>query len=317
MVSRAPQDIATSAVATLLGDEVVSARLIPRGYVNQNVYVALRSGREALVKLPSDPASFAPRLARMDDALQRLADAGFPAPAILAADADGSRTGVPCVVLTYLPGAALTDRYASLTPAERDEIGRSLGATAARLHQVRLPDRSVRRLLLDELPQRAARARELALVDDGTLERVTRHVEAAARGATSPGVLAHRDLYLDNVIVSEDGQPLTVRGLIDFEGARASDPAREFVKLRWWVFEEYPDLEAPVVGGYLDAGGDPDAASVVSARYRAAALLECVAGIIYFETRGRGRAQELAADMRRRLITMLGEETVPCRNTDR
>lgn len=109
---------------------------------------------------------------------------------------------------------------------------------------------------------RAMQVRDRALVagafSAGELDRMLARVERVA-GEVSPLVtprLVHRDLHLDNVLVSGSGG---VAGLLDLDGAGAWDPAVDLVKLRAQVFPHHSGSERAFTRGYAaGAGGLPD-----------------------------------------------------------
>lgn len=61
----------------------------------------------------------------------------------------------------------------------------------------------------------------------------------------------HRDLHLDNLIVSDKGDLIA---FIDFDGSESWDPIGDFNKLKWHVFNKYPEYEEDFYSGY----GKPD-----------------------------------------------------------
>jgi aminoglycoside phosphotransferase (APT) family kinase protein len=291
------------AVARLLRDRVVDARPIARGYVHDNIQVRLASGRDLVVKFPYLPR--VERFERMRTMLARIQAAGLACPDIVADDMPG-QNGEPCMILSWVPGETLSDIWPVLTDEERHSIGRDLGDWTARLHALRFDDITQGELLQRDLDRRIRLARESGLFTERELSFAEDTIGAVASARLDvPAVTVHGDLYLDNVIVS--GQPGSRRmaGVIDFERTMPEDPAREFVKFRWWIYEQYPDLEAPLLTGYLAAGGDPDVADPDSPRARALQLIETIAGVVYFTGRAASAQAHpndlpMAADMRRR-----------------
>jgi aminoglycoside phosphotransferase (APT) family kinase protein len=59
--------------------------------------------------------------------------------------------------------------------------------------------------------------------------------------------LTHRDLYLDNLLASPEGD---LRAILDSDLAEVWDPVVDFVKLRWQVFSRYPGAKAAFCRGY-------------------------------------------------------------------
>jgi len=302
---------AERAVARLLDDVVVEAEPIARGFVHDNVRVLLGSGRQAVVKFPYAPR--VERMARIQMMFERLRDAGVGCPDVFAADIAGDR-GEPCLILSWLHGETLSDVWPALTEHEQQAIGRDIGEWAAQLHAIRFPDIAQGELLQRDLERRLGRAREAELIPDALLDIARDIIEpVAASRMDEPAVAIHADLYLDNIIIAGESGSRRMAGVIDFDRVMPEDPTREFVKLRWWVFERYPEMIDPLLTGYLRAGGDPDAASPVSRRSHALQLLETIGGFVYFTTlastpHGHPNDAIMAADMRRRFHLLVGGE---------
>jgi aminoglycoside phosphotransferase (APT) family kinase protein len=302
---------AEAAVSRLLDDVIVEAEPIARGFAHDNVRVVPASGREAVVKFPYWPRP--DKFARIQMMFERLRAAGVGCPDVLAADITGE-SGEPCLILSWLPGETLSDAWPTLTEDEQQAAGRDLGEWTARLHAIRFPDVGQGDLLQRDLERRLGLAREAGLIPERLLDSARAIIEpVAASRLTEPAAAIHADLYLDNVIIAGDPGSRRMAGVIDFDRLMPEDPAREFVKFRWWVFERYPELIEPLLTGYLRAGGDPDAASPVSRRAHALALLESIGGIVYFTARadtahGDANDSVMADDMRRRFSLLIGGE---------
>ena len=321
MASDQPPSIASSdatligraevAVSSLLGDTIVEAEPITRGFVHDNVRVVLVSGREAIVKFPYWPRP--DKFARIQIMFERMRAAGVGCPDVLAADITGER-GEPCLILSWLPGETLSDAWPTLSDDEQQAIGHDIGEWAARLHAIRFPDVSRGELLRLDLDRRLGLAREAGLIPEALLDDSRAIIEpVAVEGTDVPAAAIHGDLYLDNIVISGEPGSRRMAGVIDFDRVMPEDPTREFVKFRWWVFERYPELIDPLLTGYLRAGGDPDAASPVSRRSHALQLLETIGGYVYFTGRASGDHSHptdtvMAADMRRRFSLLVGGE---------
>lgn len=296
---------ATVAVERLLDDSVLTARLIRRGFGHANVHVRLASGTQAIVKFPrwSRPDKHRHAIAM----LERLRTHGVRLPAVLAEDLERGIAPEPVVILSYLPGEALSDVYPTLSFHEREKVGSELGELRAIIHAVRIPDLCQGSLSLTELERRTRRARESGLISKDQVKLAAAIVEEVASARMEqPACVIHGDVYPDNIIVARSPGERHLAGLIDFDHVDHDDPARDFVKLRWWVFEPLSDLVDPILSGYLRAGGDPDAASPASHRFMAAALLETMAGIIYFTERNNPHDNHMAVDFRRRFEHLIG-----------
>lgn len=106
------------------------------------------------------------------------------------------------------------------------------------------------------VPQILDRARSSGAFDEQELTDVFDEVVRTA-DETSPMItasLVHRDLYLDNLLISEDG---THAGFIDFDLAECWDPLVDAAKLRWQVFPLYVRAEQAFWSGYLGNTAGP------------------------------------------------------------
>jgi aminoglycoside phosphotransferase (APT) family kinase protein len=79
-----------------------------------------------------------------------------------------------------------------------------------------------------------------------------RIVEAIARLAddvcdVARPSICHRDLYLDNLLATPDGD---LSAILDFDGAESWDAATDLVKLRWTVFPHHPGADAAFAAAY-------------------------------------------------------------------
>ena|GEM_PF-4209160 len=302
---------AAAAVERLLGDRIVTAEPIERGFVHDNVRARLASGRDVLVKFPYFPR--VERFERMRTMLGHLQSAGVPCAELIADDMTGNG-GEPCFILAWLPGETLSDAWGDLSDAERDAIGHDLGTWTARLHAIQFDGVTQGDLLQRDLDRRLMLASESGLFTASELAFAEEAIGAVAASRREVAARAiHGDLYLDNVIISGEPGARRLAGVIDFERTVWEDPARDFVKFRWWVFERYPELEAPLLAGYLAAGGERDTAAADSPRSRALQLIETIAGIVYFTGRANGPYAHpndlpMAADMRRRFDLLVAAE---------
>ncbi|HEX2560772.1 phosphotransferase family protein [Phenylobacterium sp.] len=147
--------------------------------------------------------------------LERLADAGLPAPCPRLLDAEGEIFGQPALVLDYLEGEL--DFGEADLPAKLDALARQLAAIHAAPLPAFLP-------LLPRLDERAFAffARTPEAPDESLGES---EVRAALRRwprppSSNPDTLLHGDFWPGNVLW-RDGQ---ISGVIDWEDAAIGDP---------------------------------------------------------------------------------------------
>lgn len=232
---------------------------IARGYGNENWKVPTDDG-DLLVKIARDLGQ--DKLAAAAVAHHRAASGGVPVPDLLRVDLAGEAfDGRPVRVLRFLAGSH---------PAEvliTDEAVRrfftSLGRTLARLHRVPCEGFSSRvggatsfarwaeyvKYRVPQIAQRVAAVDGFGTLDPLALLDRARAVAAEVSPVVAPSI-AHRDLYLDNLLAGPDGSLVAI---LDFDAAEAWDPAVDLVKLRWQVLPEYPPIAAEaLLAGYTE-----------------------------------------------------------------
>lgn len=259
-----PDQIAT-ATETLLGTPVDSPpQMINRGYGNDNWRVR-SDGRDLLIKI--DKTGFGLDKIQAASRAQALAaQAGVPVPIELAFDPRSPLFDERTVrIATFIPGSHPADALQSAAAVE--PFFTSLGRNLARLHTVRFETFSSRvggqptfptwgEYVRYRVPQILGRARSSGAFDERELTEVFAEVVRVA-DETSPVItasLVHRDLYLDNLLIAEDG---THAGFIDFDIAECWDPLVDSAKLRWQVFPVYAGAEDAFWSGYLGDSTEP------------------------------------------------------------
>ncbi|MBN1657400.1 MAG: aminoglycoside phosphotransferase family protein [Anaerolineae bacterium] len=247
------------AVEELTGRQVNDTPIfVPHGLANENWAVGTTAGR-LLVKIGFRDAPVAKwRAAGL--ALDLATRAGLP---------------VPQLVASHEQFAALDGRVVRLfeqvegyTLAAPDGPGQApplvwteLGAAVRRLHTIRLDAFSSRldgsapsfatwdTYLAYRIPQTRERVRASHWLDDRALAPLWAALQATTR-RVAPTVfptLTHRDLHVDNVLISPSGH---LAAILDWDQAEAWDPVGDFFKLRWLLFEEVPGAESAFVEGY-------------------------------------------------------------------
>jgi aminoglycoside phosphotransferase (APT) family kinase protein len=250
---------------------VVSLEPIPRGWGNESWRVETALG--TLIAKIGLPWSDVGKWRAASRALELARDAGVPAPELLAfVDSADTLEGRVFRVFRYVEGTtANVDAPASLFY--------ELGVTMRRLHSVEMPVFTSRfdaggfarwsEFLEHRWPSMLGRAERAGI--DPTL------VAGAQATATALAIqvddvvqpaLCHRDLYLDNVLVDDDGAFVA---LLDFDVAEVWDPLVEQFKLEWFVFEPNPAARVPFFDGYLAGGLMPP---MFDERVRLASIVE-------------------------------------------
>jgi aminoglycoside phosphotransferase (APT) family kinase protein len=108
--------------------------------------------------------------------------------------------------------------------------------------------------------------------------------------------LCHRDLYLDNVLVDDDG---ALVALLDFDLVEVWDPLVDFFKLEWFVFEPNPAARKPFMDAYLAGDHLPP---MFEERVHLASIVELVNHAANWRIQGQ---PEIAAEALDRLSALL------------
>ena len=145
------------------------------------------------------------------------ADAPFLFPRPVHLDAEGSLLGLPCLVMTRLPGTPLSH------PANEDTWIDQLAGALASIHRVdaaSLPADFRRNPGPAELMETRLARLAPAIMED-LARQVTDALRAAAPAVISNGaVLTHHDFWFGNTLWSGG----RLRGIVDWDGALIDDP---------------------------------------------------------------------------------------------
>jgi aminoglycoside phosphotransferase (APT) family kinase protein len=272
---------------------------IPRGWGNESWRVDSALG-PLIAKIGrewSDVAKWRASARALDLARR----AGVPAPELLAfVDSVEVLQGRVFRVFRYIEG---TTARVDGPPA----LFRQLGAAMRHLHSIELPcftsrlgDEGFSRwseFLEDRWPAMIGRAEHAGI--ESTLVAQSHEVATAladeVEGVVRPA-LTHRDLYLDNVLVDQEG---ALVALLDFDVAEVWDPLVEQLKLEWFLFEPNPAARAPFFDGYL--GVDP-LPPMFDERVRLVSIVELLNHAANWHVQGQ---HEIAAEALERLRVLL------------
>ncbi len=265
---------------------------------NDTVGVDFADGGRAYLKVAVDADER--RIARERAVMERVRAMGaVSVPEVIAADPNAD---VPYLATAPAPGRDLLDVYDTVdTDAERVALLRGVGRTLAALHEDRFEhhgeivgSRGVSGLDVSTgswtavLLATIERTREI-----GTTDRLAAHFDAVIdcvessrdRLDEAPASLLHGDVAKPNAFVVDGrggGDPKTDRsriGLLDWELAHVGDPARDLVRARDQLCNEF-DRDGParfgdaVYDGYRDrAGSLPDGFAEREPVYRVVRIL--------------------------------------------
>lgn len=301
-------DEVVAAAERILGSPVEAAPTRQRGYRNENWRV-LVGGRPYLVKI-SPPELDIAKVTAASNAYRLAATTPAPVPRQLHFDpACRLLGGRPVRILEFRPG---THVRPELTGAASARFFASLGRSVAQLHTARCKAFTSRiggdepgfptwlDYLEYRIPQIIARNRSVEAFDESELRRMFDHVLALAARVSElvEPRLCHRDLYLDNFLVGDDG---LVAAILDLDLAEAWDPAVDFVKLRSQVFPLFPGADTAFAEGYAEVAGGPLPA--FAERVHIVEVLELSNHVINATATGN---REYAMHNRRRLEAVLG-----------
>lgn len=259
---RVSSEQVAAAAEQILGDRILRQPERQRGYSNANWRVDLGSGSYLVKTAARDrevekvtAASNAYRLAATTAAPVQHEIHFDPHCALL--------NGLAVRILEWLPGRHV--QPGDLTGEATADFFSSLGRAVAELHTARCPGFSSRiggspvfgtwcDYLDYRIPRIIDRNKKSRAFDEAEIEAMFDRVRAVA-GMISDHIqprLCHRDLYLDNFLIGDDGRLAVI---LDLDLAEAWDPSVDFVKLRSQVFPEFEGSEEAFTAGYTEIAG--------------------------------------------------------------
>jgi hygromycin-B 7''-O-kinase len=162
-------------------------------------------------------------LAAVQDALP------IATPRLLAAD---THEGWPCILMSQLHGRRLVDAWPALSPAARDRLADTLGATLAALHAIDpapladLPPRWD--TFIAEQAASATQRQSKRRLEAYWLERVDDFLARWMPPPATRHALLHTEIMREHLMVDADGR---ASGLFDFEPAMIGAPEYEFASV--------------------------------------------------------------------------------------
>lgn len=247
--------------AAVPGARARHIEFLDRGVVNSNYRVDLAPGEAPPVpSAEAPPATLRLRLSRSAEATTREAAlAGrlpIAAPRLLVSEALTTPEPHVASLWTWLDGATLEEQ-----PRDDAALGEELAERLIRTHEVTFPghgrflpdlavanaagfDRPAARWLDDLAHRLAVRLENPAHGLDTAAVSALRTAAARAMAPlwsrpAAPGCLVHGDLSPGNLVVGPDGRLV---GLLDWEMARAADPAVDAASIDFELSERWPQL---------------------------------------------------------------------------
>jgi aminoglycoside phosphotransferase (APT) family kinase protein len=246
-----------------LGHEVLAG-----GFRHMMVRITCDHDRQVVVRLrPAQSTGVA-----VEAAVLARAAGAVPVPRVLLSDPGGARAGVSALVLSHVTGVRADEVLSRAPVTEVHQIGELLGATAARLRQVRFDrpglfadatlrtsgtDGSLSRLVMSLVDE------GLAAVPDDVLPRSLRGawrtlVAASAQDVDALGdhaTLVHSDFNPKNVLLRRRGGAWDVAALVDWEFAFAGPALVDLGNLQRFAHQRPKGYATAIGRGFSRAGG--------------------------------------------------------------
>ncbi|GAB3916375.1 hypothetical protein GCM10011575_24390 [Microlunatus endophyticus] len=304
-------DVSTDQVVAvaeqIIGGHAVRTPAPQRGYSNSNWRVDLDTGTY-LVKLAA-PERDVEKVANASYAYRLAASTAAPVPLEIYFDRQCALLGGRAVrILDWLPGRHV--EWGEFHGEASRTFFLSLGRAIAELHTAACPEFSSRigggsgfptwlEYLDYRIPQIIGRNQTSGTFAEDEIIGMLERARAAAVTITElvEPRLCHRDLYVDNFLIGDDGR---VSAVLDLDLAEAWDPAVDFVKLRLHVFPRFDGSEDAFSQGYAEVADGP--LPGFDQRVRVVEVLELSNQVINSNSRG---DTEYALKTRRRLETVL------------
>ncbi|ELZ91183.1 phosphotransferase, partial [Haloferax mucosum ATCC BAA-1512] len=237
---------------------------------NSTVRVEFADGGETYLKVASDGDGS--RIARERAVIPYVAaHTDVPVPALAASATGGA---VPYLATAPVDGPNLIEVWADAPDSRRVELAREVGASLARVHDLRFETHGVitggdaTSLELDSGPWTDVLVETIADMRDlAPAERFDHHFDEVTQAVvenretldSAPAALLHGDVAQPNCFHTESGV-----GVLDWEIAHVGDPARDLYRAKVQLFDSLRSVgPAAVIDAFYDgyrsvAGGLPN-----------------------------------------------------------
>lgn len=254
--------------AVLAGQALAGAAELSGGYRNRNTLISTAAGQRFVLRQYLQPdgghagAIEAAVLARLTGLV--------PVAEIVAADLDGSATGLPTLLCRFVPGVLLKTALSDSTAPAAD-LGRSVGRTLAAIGAVAFDgpgaftDASLRTSdepLPGALPEFVLRclsagpaASVLSSGEQAAIVRLAGAAQADADAAPSLSQLVHSDFNPKNLLVREYAGSWTVAAVLDWEFAFSGSPLVDVGNMLRFPEDLPPGFAEAFVAGFAEGGG--------------------------------------------------------------
>ncbi len=251
----------------LPGRRVGDLRRLSGGYSNDNILVGTLDGSQFVLRRYLRKNSCAVEVA----IASRLAGL-VPVPEVVAADTTGAEAGEPVLLSVFVPGPPVTDVLADAGEPEVTELGRSVGATLARIGEITFPAPG---FFTDERLEPGPPGIEptadldkfvLGCLRDGNghghldaaeQQRLVRFAEQAMPGLEvlrGSRRLVHADYNPKNLLATRRAGRWQVAAVLDWEFAYSSSPLFDLGNML--RVARPVGYEAAFVNGFSAAGGE-------------------------------------------------------------
>ncbi len=193
-------------------------------------------------------------------AYDRLQQSGLPVPQVITLDTSKMLAPYAYLITTKLPGMPLIDSWQTMSLPEREQAATEAGRYLAMMHTQTFDDGFYK--LCDRVTdpfttwsdyvwwffrEYASLLLQKRLIDAAVIQRAEQVLTRCKSLLTqiTLGALVHADYHAENLLV-ENGH---ITAVIDFEHAKAADPAWDFRIYEQWE-DECPGFRAGLYGGY-------------------------------------------------------------------
>ena len=251
---------------------ITAAEPLGGGYRNENIRLVTDGGGYVLRRYLRGDAA---RTCAIEAALAvRLAAGGVPAAEVIAADPEGSASGLPLLLARHMPGLMVSVAV-TREPGAASGLGTAAGRALAAIGAVTFPSGGVFTGpdlvpspdgLPSSLPEflesclRAGHAAgPLSPAEIGRLRALAAAADPLARSVGPARQLVHSDYNGKNLLAVDGGGRWSISAVLDWEFAFSGSPLTDIGNMLRFRAEHPPGFADGFITGYRDAGGElPD-----------------------------------------------------------